>query len=414
MTVVTTGGGGTATSLPSGWHEYGVTAGALNLAANNVAPTASWNALISALKSGPLASRRVVFNLGGERLPNQGQTWTPAAVANFCRSGGVFIDFCGGPMYYAANPTLTGDPGWAGFKQFLQAAGAYGLPYSNFDTSTISSGYGQTYPYLRSLVLTSAPPQVSWFDPNLRAANARPYKTGTVAGNFWVYASFAIMVGSGMYCYAYGGMRSNLGFSYQAGVPASTYAAFINGAAQVMGNGVVPVATSGGGTPTSPGAVAPPTGLHVVSTTTTTATYAWSAVSGASAIHIGRATSSGTTERATLPGTATSVTLTGLAPGSSIAIAVNDTRNGVTSAWSSPVTATTKTATSGGGGSGTGGSTGGGSTGGGGSTPATPGQYTIPVNSTTGLGALSTQEKVALGAGAVALIGGGILILTER
>jgi hypothetical protein len=391
-----------------------VTAGALNLAANNVAPTASWNALISALKSGPLASRRVVFNLGGERLPNQGQTWTPAAVANFCRSGGVFIDFCGGPMYYAANPTLTGDPGWAGFKQFLQAAGAYGLPYSNFDTSTISSGYGQTYPYLRSLVLTSAPPQVSWFDPNLRAANARPYKTGTVAGNFWVYASFAIMVGSGMYCYAYGGMRSNLGFSYQAGVPASTYAAFINGAAQVMGNGVVPVATSGGGTPTSPGAVAPPTGLHVVSTTTTTATYAWSAVSGASAIHIGRATSSGTTERATLPGTATSVTLTGLAPGSSIAIAVNDTRNGVTSAWSSPVTATTKTATSGGGGSGTGGSTGGGSTGGGGSTPATPGQYTIPVNSTTGLGALSTQEKVALGAGAVALIGGGILILTER
>ena len=401
-------------TMPSGWIRLTVNPGALNLAPMNAAPAASWNALIASLQSGPLTGRKVVFNIAGERLPNQQKDWTPADVADFCRSGGVWIDFCGGPMYYSANPSVTGNYGWAGFQKFLTAAGAYGLPYSNFDTSTISSGFGQTYPYERSLVLKSSPPQVSWFDPNLRAANARPYKTGTVAGNFWVYASFAIMVGSGMYCYAYGGLRSNLGFSYQAGVPASTYAAFINGAAQVMGNGVVPVATSGGGTPTSPGSVAPPTGLHVVSTTTTTATYAWSAVSGASAIHIGRATSSGTAERATLPGTATSVTLTGLAPGSSIAIAVNDTRNGVTSAWSSPVTATTKTTTSGGGGSGTGGSTGGGSAGGGGSTPATPGQYTVPINSTTGLGSLSTQEKVALGAGAVALIGGGILILTER
>ena len=414
MTLVGTGGGGTATALPSGWQKLSVNPGVLNLAPSQSAPAASWNGLISALTSGPLSARRMVFNLGGARLPNQGGDWTPATVASFCRSGGVFVDYCGWPMYYASNPTLTGEPGSSGFKSFLNASGAYGLPYAGFNSSEATGTYGGHYPYSRSLVLNAQPPQVSWFDPNTRAAILRNYHLNGLAGPSWIYASFAVMIGSGMYCYAYGGTKQNLGFSFQVGVTPDVYAAFINGAAQVMGNGVVPVATSGGGTPTSPGAVAPPTGLHVVSTTTTTATYAWSAVSGASAIHIGRATSSGTAERATLPGTATSVTLTGLAPGSSIAIAVNDTRNGVTSAWSSPVTATTKTATIGGGAGGSGGSTGGGSTGGGGSTPATPGQYTVPINSTTGLGSLSTQEKVALGAGAVALIGGGILILTER
>ena len=418
-------------TMPSGWIRLTVNPGALNLAPMNAAPAASWNALIAALQSGPLAGRKVVFNIAGERLPNQQKDWTPAAVSDFCRSGGVWIDYCGGPMYYSSDPSVTGSYGWPGFQKFLTAAGAYGLPYSNFDTSTISSGFGQTYPYQRSLVLKSAPPQVSWFDPNLRAANARPYKTGTVAGNFWVYASFAIMVGSGMYCYAYGGLRSNLGFSYQAGVPASTYAAFINGAAAAMGHGVVPVTTSGGGAPSNPGTpsgtVAPPSGLHVVSTTTTSATFGWNSVSGATSIQIGRVISGSVRLRATLAGVAETVTLTGLTPGSSVTIVVRDTIGGKTSAWSSPVTATAKTATTSGGGT-SGGSTGGssggssgGSTGGGGMAPTSPGGTPQnPVIPATGNGflstvqSMSTTDKVVLGTSAAALLIGAGVIISDR
>lgn len=265
-------GGGSATfqklTAPVGYAQGG-------------ASSTAWNTLYADLAAGALGrtGRKVIFNLGGESLPSN---YGIADVVKFCRAGGVFIDFCGTPMYY--NPVNPSYPtsGAQAFRTFLSDTGAVGLPFSTFDSYGIASanlggglGFGGVtsgaWPYNRSMVLSSRPPQVSWFIPNLRVSPpGNPFKTYTATGqtqDHWLYPSFALLIGAGAYCYAYGGLPGGLFSSANAGVAASTYADFINGMAAYIGSGgVQPVVTSTGGSPsptpspTSGGGSTGPTG----------------------------------------------------------------------------------------------------------------------------------------------------------
>ena len=400
MTTVTTGGG-----LPANFQKLTASVGF----AQGGAPSSSWNALVAALAAGPLghSGRKVIFNLGGESLPSQGgpkgQGYGVNDVANFCRAGGVWIDYCGWPMYYnPVNPSYQ-TSGAQGFRTFLSDIGAVGMPFSTFDSYGISSvnlsgGLGTggttsgTWPYNRSMVLKQRPPQVSWFIPNLRTSPAgnpfKTYGTGSGATDHWLYPSFALLIGSGAYVYAYGGLPSALFTAANPGIAASTYAAFINGMAAYIGSGgVLPVVTStGGGTP---GGASAPTGLRQVSATTTSITFAWNAVSGASSYQIGHVANGATAAlKAT---TGTSATITGLNASFAETVAVRAQVGGQWSAWSASVTGHTQSA-------------------GGGSPSPTPNTYTPATPGTS----LTTTEKVAVGGAVVAAVLGGTILLRER
>ncbi len=243
-------------ALPSNFHVIPAQAPA------NSAPDANWTALIDALAKGPLANsgRTVYFNKNGENLVDTDDR----QVAQKCHDGAVWIDYCGWPFYRYIN--LNGSnliapvTGPGAFPDFLKTTGAL-LPFETFD----GTGYlveanmlGMTkWPYDRSLVLSKAPPQVPWFIPSLGAANARPYRAygaDSPETDYWVYESFAILVGSGAYVYAYGGMSGGFLQPFNSGVAPSTYANFINGMAHYIGiDGAQPITTSGGGGSTGGG-----------------------------------------------------------------------------------------------------------------------------------------------------------------
>ena len=109
------------------------------------------------------------------------------------------------------------------------------------------------------------------------------------------------------------------------------------------------------GVPQTPG------GLRVVSTTTSSVTIAWNAISGAAAIQVGHVTSSGVVILQTLSGSATQYTVSGLNSGSPETLAIRSSTGGTSpnsatwpwSPWSASVTGTTQSASSGGSGGGT-------------------------------------------------------------
>jgi hypothetical protein len=106
------------------------------------------------------------------------------------------------------------------------------------------------------------------------------------------------------------------------------------------------------GVPQTPG------GLRVVSTTTSSVTIAWNAISGAAAIQVGHVTSSGIAVLNTLSGSATQYTVTGLNAGFPETLAIRSSTGGTSpnsatwpwSPWSASVTGTTQSASSRGGG----------------------------------------------------------------
>lgn len=188
-------------------------------------------------------SDRIYLNWGGERIDR-----APAAVAQLVQQGGVWIDWCGWPMY--------ADNGSAGFQAFLRALNIIltARPWDPngviFDwppsTSVPSVGPGQCgvqrfvqlgpgFGYERALI---ADRSLSSMD-----VNGRPFQVNTLApfaasppliasgAPAYVYSSFAVLVGQGAYIYAFGNdhgfcpFESLIGWS--EGVTLNQYLPFI-------------------------------------------------------------------------------------------------------------------------------------------------------------------------------------------
>lgn len=195
----------------------------------------------------------IYLNWGGEILAApQGSSGalTPYGLAGMVKSGAVWVDWCGWPMFYGS----TGTYGAGGFGTFLSALGivATDLPY---DPARPIFGYiepGQpgapfTEPimygcfalpgqlgdgYDRSLIVDRS---LSSMDTNGRPWQVNtdaPFQYWDIGGNRqYVYSSFAILAGNGAYIYAYGNdtpyclWEQTSGLSY--GVGLSQYLPFI-------------------------------------------------------------------------------------------------------------------------------------------------------------------------------------------
>lgn len=111
----------------------------------NPAPASAYEALYNAL-NGQTGSAYFVVNGYGEALgPSPNRDWSPAGqtngVAEFVRSGSIFVDYCGWPMYYQVSTSgvqSTNGPG--GFQAFVS-----GINYPWLDTKTFNPPTVQSF-----------------------------------------------------------------------------------------------------------------------------------------------------------------------------------------------------------------------------------------------------------------------------
>lgn len=180
----------------------------------HTAPTADWGKLVYALENdAAINARQLQVNL------NEAGEYTGFAysdIATFVYGGGIWVEWCGWPM---AITDLTGAIGYFAdnFQNLLEAmdvsAGYQAGPVS---FSAVPSGW----PYSRSLVSTG-PVQGKGFTANPNAMNQ------SFGNDEYVYSSFAIRYGKGVYFYAFANSNA-YGLTDPTGlVPFSQYWPFI-------------------------------------------------------------------------------------------------------------------------------------------------------------------------------------------
>lgn len=145
----------------SGTPQHAATIGQWDILKNGLAPYAR--------------TRDVYLNLLGEKISK-----SPAEIASLIRAGAVWVDYCGWPMY--------GYGGSLGFVSFLQSAGIAQPSAMSFDANVGG--------YVRALS-TQEPLAYPWI--------RNQYANDTLlTPPMYVYPSFAIRIGNGAYCYAFG------------------------------------------------------------------------------------------------------------------------------------------------------------------------------------------------------------------
>ena len=210
----------------------GAIIGLRNALAQNPAPASTYEALFNLLE-GRTGHAYFVINGYGEALgTSPARAWTPRGqdgVAEFVRSGGIWIDYCGWPMYWQNSVTGTQTQlGPSGFGQFVQGVGYDWLAGTNFSPPPFS--YSSTFPFLRGYSLAAAQNGVRWVDTG--SFSTQGGILGIGGGTFpWSADGYTAMMalhhGSlGWYFYGTYGERAA---SSEApnGVPIDLYAAFI-------------------------------------------------------------------------------------------------------------------------------------------------------------------------------------------
>jgi len=146
---------------------------------HNQAPE-SWLATMASV-----TPSQVYINGAGEVLPDSApyaDTDQARALAAWISQGGIWLDYCGYPMFYEETYLGTSRQGENGFRDFLRAAG--------YDTET--TFYSSDFVYPRSLVVKGSGQKPVGMIINTEAPQA---------GN--TYSSFALQIGKGWYFYAY-------------------------------------------------------------------------------------------------------------------------------------------------------------------------------------------------------------------
>ena len=198
----------------------------------NAAPNATYAALYN-LVNGKTGSRYFVLNGYGESLgtsPNR--AWTPRGsdgVAEFVRSGQIFIDYCGWPMYYQVSVDGTQTQlGAGGFGSFVQGVGYDWLSQTNFSPPTFTTN---TFPFLRGYSLAASQNGVRYASDGTFSTQGGLFGIG--GGNFpfaadGYSAMMALHHGASDGWYFYGTYGERAASSEApSGIPIDIYAAFI-------------------------------------------------------------------------------------------------------------------------------------------------------------------------------------------
>jgi peptidoglycan hydrolase-like protein with peptidoglycan-binding domain len=185
----------------------------------------------------------VILNRNGEALLRNYASVND--VVMYCRGGGVYVDYCGWPMYY---DSAGGSPSKQRFKDFLAAAGADPNYCLGFWSQAPALFPSPGYPYRRSWVSPEPLPQSGGIINASYEAPSNKYTgwmSAVVPGQrqsvtFWTYTAVAVNVGSGWYFYGTGDVGGTA--DSRASVNPQVYARFIKG--------LVPVGQTPGSTGT--------------------------------------------------------------------------------------------------------------------------------------------------------------------
>ena len=198
----------------------------------NAAPNATYAALYN-LINGQTGKQYFVLNGYGEALgTSPSRAWTPRGtdgVAEFVRSGGIFIDYCGWPMYYqnAVDGTQT-QLGSGGFGSFVQGVGYDWLSQTNFSPPPFTTN---KFPFLRGYSLAASQNGVRYASDG---SFSTPPGVLNIGGGTFPFAAdgytsmMALHHGSSDGWYFYGTYGTRAASSEApSGIPIDLYAAFM-------------------------------------------------------------------------------------------------------------------------------------------------------------------------------------------
>jgi len=194
----------------------------------NAAPASALEALYNYLANQNLPGYFVINGYGEALGPSPARQWTPEQVAAFVKSGGIWVDYCGWPMYYETPApdgfdTAVGGTGW---NEFVSALGVPWLQDLSFLVPTQDQTiYGGSYPYDRGFPVGSVRNHADWQAAGIASGFARFLAIHVPGGGWYFYG--AGRTGS------FGGLFSGVTLSDY--VSPSDYAAFM---AQTIAQGV--------------------------------------------------------------------------------------------------------------------------------------------------------------------------------
>lgn len=201
-----------------------------NVTPQHVAPPEAMANLAGWLKQNA-SSLNVALNYGGEMIDR-----TPQQIATFVKGGGVWIDWCGWPMY--SNPS-TGNLGGGGFDAFLRSLGVVATALPASAAGPVFTAFGVTPDTAAGLFYFSRYLITDTSLSNLDTSSGRPWQVNTHAPfgtlhdflghEYYGYSSFALLAGSGAYLYAYGNDGAYPPSPFMdTGVPFAQYQPFVS------------------------------------------------------------------------------------------------------------------------------------------------------------------------------------------
>lgn len=199
----------------------------------NPAPVADYGALYHGLQGA--SSRFIAINGAGEAVGYSDQMkiqYSPETVAGHVKRGGVWVDYCGFPMYYQAKADGTvstlGQSGWHQFAEFLGYGWLRNAQFTYPGEFTLHT----QYPFRRGFPLNQSLDGVCYAHQNFRQSSG--FLGLGVGGTFPTAADgFASMVAlhrpnEGYYFYgSYHYDASGVLASALNGIPTSLYVTFI-------------------------------------------------------------------------------------------------------------------------------------------------------------------------------------------
>lgn len=201
----------------------------------NQAPDSAYESLYNTL-NGQTGSAYFVVNGYGEALgPSANRNWSPRGqngVAEFVRSGGIFIDYCGWPMYWQVSTSgVQSQNGPGGFQSFVQ-----GINYPWLDTKQFQTPVETTFSAsLSQFPLTRGFDKLGSMD-GVYLANGTMVVPGGIlsigGGTFPIatqsYTAMMALHHPSIGWYFYGSYgRTSFGPHFPNAVPEDLYAAFI-------------------------------------------------------------------------------------------------------------------------------------------------------------------------------------------
>lgn len=220
----------------------------------NPAPLSDYTAIYSGLGgSSPSTQRFIIINGAGEALPYSTQLHTqfqPSVVAQHVNKGGIWIEYCGYPMYYQVGADgSVAEPGPAGWAQFVGDLGPgparFGwLSKLSFVTpfSSMVAGNSSRFVFVRGFPLAQSLDGVCYADVPITISGGLlgifgGIRTSTTEAGMTAMVAIRHPTSGGIYFYGVYTPESTIlssragviqAVDVARGVPVDTYIQFIN------------------------------------------------------------------------------------------------------------------------------------------------------------------------------------------